>query len=400
MKSAPLARRWILLASAALLSACEGFFGTKTDTEFLDPPLGDSRPVAYVPILPAWEGLGYPSDIIAGWDELIYVADSGQQKIIAYDESGRQLGSLPVPGLTDIAQDRRLFLLAAGRKDTTINGRAYNLPALYRISLNPGGAYGLANASIVKTLVHPFYFRTGSPTSNDEAVRFTSIAVLASNRYYVTRTGLANSTTQFGGPDDAVLLFDDEDQYVSPVAITTNLGLFSDYVRRPSGIATFAQPPQSPAVNSRGDFYFLSAEPSILIKAQRIRFNQSDFGSSYDVENLPVGDTSRADGFLYSPGRFGEPADVCVAGDGSNYVFIVDAAKDSLYQFNAQGFEGVNPPSGSRSRKQVRASFGGRGSSPLQFSRPMGVSYLNRIVYVADGGNGRILRFKLTTDFE
>jgi hypothetical protein len=30
----------------------------------------------------------------------------------------------------------------------------------------------------------------------------------------------------------------------------------------------------------------------------------------------------------------------------------------------------------------------------------MAVAYFNEILYVADAGNGRILRFKLTTDFD
>ncbi len=395
----PFSMPWLLLP-LVLLVGCEGFFGTKTPTEFLDVPQYNDRSVAYVPIRPAIEGLSRPVDVIAGWDELIYVADEGSQEIISYDQAGNELGRFTVPGLGAIAQDRRLDLLATGTLDTVINGNAITLPVIYRIDLNKAGAYGLENARIKKTIVHPFYFKSSTPTSIDAQVRFRGIAPLADNRYFVTRTGVSNSPNQFGGPDDAVLLFDDDDTYLTPVAVSTSLGLFRDYFKQPYGISTLALPPQSPAVDRRGDFVFTSIAPGAALKVQYIAFFESEFGASYEVRNYVVGDTSRADRFLYEPNRWLEPVDVTVAGDGTNYIFVVDAARDSLYQFNALGFEGVNPPAGSRSNKAVLASFGGTGQELTQFNEPRGVAYLNQIVYVADAGNGRVLRFQLTTDFD
>ena len=35
-----------------------------------------------------------------------------------------------------------------------------------------------------------------------------------------------------------------------------------------------------------------------------------------------------------------------------------------------------------------------------QFNSPTAVAYKNKIVWVCDTGNGRVLRFKLTTDFQ
>ncbi|MFY8132806.1 MAG: hypothetical protein ACOVOL_06180, partial [Bacteroidia bacterium] len=39
-------------------------------------------------------------------------------------------------------------------------------------------------------------------------------------------------------------------------------------------------------------------------------------------------------------------------------------------------------------------------SGPAQFRNPEGVAYFKRVLYVADTGNGRIVRFKLSTDLE
>ncbi|TAE54992.1 MAG: hypothetical protein EAZ89_06135 [Bacteroidetes bacterium] len=393
-------RNLLFISPLLLLFGCDGFFGRKTDTEFLDVPVADSRPVAYVPIQPAWDGLSSPGDVIAGWDELIYVADRGTEEIISFDQAGNELGRFAVPGLYAIAQDRSLDILATGTRDTLISGTTFTLPAIYRIDLNKSGDYGLAQARITKVVVHPFYFRSSTPTSSDVAVRFTSIAPLADNSYYVSRTGPSNGSNQFGGPDDAVLTFNSSDTYISPVSISTNLGLFRDYIRQPSAVVSYAQPPQSPAVNSRGDFYFASLTSSAQLKVQSIRLEETAFGASFVAVNLPAGDTSKADGFLYTPNRFRQPSDVTLSGDGSNYLFVTDIATDSLYQFNALGYEGVNPPAGATSRKAIRVSFGGTGEGLTQFRDPSGVAWLNKIIYVADAGNGRILRFKLTTDFD
>ena len=111
-------------------------------------------------------------------------------------------------------------------------------------------------------------------------------------------------------------------------------------------------------------------------------------------------DTSKASRFLYLPNRFITPEDVYIAPDFSGYIFIVDSGTDSLYQFTQKGFEGVNPPATSVEKKQLLASFGGGGSGPFQFIDPSGVCYFEEVVYVADKGNNRICRYKLSTDLE
>lgn len=115
---------------------------------------------------------------------------------------------------------------------------------------------------------------------------------------------------------------------------------------------------------------------------------------------LAAFDLTKADRFLYEPGRFEAPADVYVAPDFTGYIFVVDSELDSLYQFTRRGYEGVNPPPGSTTTKQIIASFGGAGDGPFNFNEPSGVAYLRRVVYVADKGNGRICRYTLSTDLE
>ncbi|MEM9984161.1 MAG: hypothetical protein AAF804_03610, partial [Bacteroidota bacterium] len=385
------------------LSGCEGFFGTRTSIDFLDEPTFDERQVAYVPIQPVWDGIGYPIDVIAGYDELIYVADSVSSEIISFDQAGNETGRFFVPGLQAIAQDRQLNLYATGTKDTTIDGVDFTLAALYRVDLNRGGAYGLNQARIDTAIVHPFYFRISSPVLSDQDVRFLGLATRGNGDLFMVRSGPSNIPNQFGGPDDAVLSVTNQNgqlQSPRPLRISTELGVFSDYFQAPRAITTRSQAPQTPGSRSDNGFYFTSASPSVALGVQSILRIEDVGGVTYRQEQLASPDTSKADGILYEAQRFSSPADITIAGDETGYVFVVDAAKDSLYQFNGQGFEGVEAPQGSRSDKFIKVSFGGTGQDLTQFNQPRGVAYLNRLLYVADAGNGRILRFQLTTDFD
>ena len=276
-----------LLAFAAALSfiSCEGYFGTKTDLGFIDVPNYSVRDIAYVPIQPAFTGFVHPSDLCIGFDELLYVVDEATEEIICLNESGVEQGRLTIPGVTTVRQDRRLDLLAIGRHDTTINGVAYSLACLYRIhQIGPNGEYGLPYAEVVHKTVHPFYFKNTFSTS-DAQVQFGQVAVLANNqseknnRYYLTRTGpSSNNANQ--GPDDAVILFDNEDLYVSPIFVTTSSGLYTNYFQDPRGLVSFAQPPQYTAAVG-DDFWFTSMDPNQALQVQHMTFVETEFGADY-----------------------------------------------------------------------------------------------------------------------
>ncbi|MGB0850060.1 MAG: hypothetical protein ACPGTP_02335 [Bacteroidia bacterium] len=381
------------------MSSCEGFFGKKTSTDFIEVPTYSPREVAYVPVQPSLNDFISPVDIIAGFDELIYVVDAATEEIVSLDESGRELGRLKVRGVKSVAQNRRLDLLAIGNAEVERNGNTLDFTCIYKIDLHGvGGAFGLENAQVVDTIVHPFYFKS-TYSSSDSAVAFNKIAILEDNKFYVTRTGVDNNPQKFGGPDDAILLFSEDGTYLTPVSVNTPNGLFRDYFKKPIGISSFVQPPQISAFGP-DHFIYSSVSPSTSIKVQVIDYIETDFGANYEPRILFESDTTVADGNLTTPNKFGEPVSVLVTGDGTNFVFVVDQAKDSLYQFTITGLEGVKPPAGAASSKYQMASFGGTGAGLSQFNMPSSVAYKNRIVWVCDTGNGRVLRFKLTTDFQ
>ncbi len=388
----------ILLALVVLsaLVSCDGFFGTKTDLDFIDTPEFQIRDISYVPIQPALTNFVRPVDITTGFDELIYVIDEATEEVISLDESGRELGRFSVQGARSIVQDRRLDLLVIGTKTDTISGKAFDLTCIYRIDLHgSNGGYGIRNARITNEIVHPFYFKT-TFSDDDPFVLFNRIGVLANNDYYVTRNGVTSSV--FYGPDDAILLFNKDDEFVTPVAVSVRGSLIRDYFEKPFGIVTTIQPPQISA-NGNNDFLYSSIDEQRVIKVQYIEYVETEFGATYEPRAMPTSE-DEADGFLTFPFRFDDPKGLSLAGDGTNHIFVTDSKKDSLYLFSLNGFEGVKPPPGYSTNKYINVSFGGTGTGLTQFNEPSGIAYKNSVVYIADAGNGRVLRFKLTTDFD
>lgn len=383
-----------------IIASCEKPFGDKTSLDFIDVPNYEEQPIAFVPILPELKAASNPVDILVGYDDLLYVADAGSQKIMCFDLSGRKIAERSVQGVKAIAMDRSLELIALGSKDTVINTVRYTLDAIYRFKLISPTGYGIDVATLTKTIVHPFYFKT-SFTTSDTAVHLRGISIMADNQYYVTRSGPSTNTGQVGGPDDAVLIFNQNDKFISTVNVTTEAGLISNYFTKPFAISSMAKPPQTTAVKQGGDFLYTSIAPNSSIKVQYISFVSSEFGASYVLNQSLAGqDTTKANGFLYTPNRFTQPQGVTIAGDGSNYIFVSDTQRDSVYLFTLTGLEGVPPPPGNLQPKNIKVSFGGRGAGPKQFRGPSALAYHQQILYVCDPGNSRILRFKLSTDFD
>ncbi len=433
-------RRASLFALALLLAGCD-VFGSKddpiTDEIFeageTDPTLIDD--VGYVALSPFFTrtlagSFDGPLDVFAGYDRFLYVADSlglhvldlaGRPQALVDQVAGQPLRFHPRaragdPALVSscLAQDRRLDVYVCARRDTTIDGRAWDLPVIYRIR-------GLTTGTpdVQDIIWHPFddrsrrdqvRFRNPTDELRDEDVAFTGVGIFPDNRVYVARRGSVN--TRADGlpptvvPQNGLLLFlatGENTEYLNALGAATP-SLVSAV--GPTDIITFVLPneQQSPPPDSR-DFFLAQAPaggpaPFGVLSVQVV---ESSLGIEYrpDIEKLAQVEIPDAgDGFLYEEFKFERPADLAYAADGTGYLFVVDAGKDSLFVFNPNGVEGVRPPAGETGTRPVRVSFGGEGGGPRQFRDPQGVTYFDRTVYVADTGNDRIARFRLNTDFE
>jgi hypothetical protein len=244
-------------------------------------------------------------------------------------------------------------------------------------------------------VLHPFYFKN-SFSSSDAIVRFTDVAIIGSNlpaennSYYLSRTGISANNAGFG-PDNAVLKFTKEHQWVSTVPVTASGATYNDYFKGPRALAGFTQPPQLTATNSP-DFWVLNQNEDQEIQVQHIQFVEGPFGALYEPVFYSTTDPEST-GYLQWPKRFKNPVDLCFAGDGSRFLFVVDAGVDSIYQFTSSGLEGVPPPPASTRETNAIATIGG-------FSDLRAAAYFDKILYTADAQTGTIQRFKMTLDFD
>jgi hypothetical protein len=305
-----------------------------------------------------------------------------------------------------VVQDRRLHVYVAARRDTTIGDRTWDLPVVYRYS-----GVSVGNPRTEDIIWHPFdddsrKFARPDPVSTDEEVQFTGIAPLHDNRVYISRRGPVNFTNSSVLPHNAIMEFS-ADGINTQTILTLHPTIPSlRSAVSPSDVISYFQPPQQGDLG-RNDAFILAQAPDdnseVIFGVLGIRTAIARDGLIFvpDLDLIrPAGDPDNGDGFLYEEFKFERPVDLTFAGDGTNYIFVLDAAKDSLFIFTGNGIEGVAPAPGSGITTPVVVSFGGTGGGALQFNNPNGVAYADEIVYVADTGNGRISRFRLNTDFE
>lgn len=417
----------IVLTFLSLLinSGCDEFLGTKGDDitdEIFEEGKQDPNTVvdevAYAALLPFWDDFNSPTDVFVGYDELVYVTDS--QGLHVLDRAGRKYDVIDIEGgATSVTQDRLLNVYVTGRYDTVITAVdseiVWNLPAVYKIK----NANGAGSIEITDVLVHPFMDNSRANTNsqqfrldrsrndNEELVELTSVAVLSNNDIYISRRGPRNRTGEAIAQDNTVLIFseDNDGKMVNTSQIRvlspSNPSLLSGISI--TDITTLIGPPQRENISDDLSFIITQGSPERDIPFRVIWVNAIETidGLEYrSNSSLLTRDTTRAESFMYDQYKFVNPTGVAFSADANGYVFVVDAGTDSLYMFQSNGFEGINPPPASAATKAINVSFGGTGSGPRQFMSPGGVAYFQEIVYVADTGNNRIARYKLTTDFE
>ena len=343
-------RDFILIASVVFAWACGGEkFPLPQQPDDADGTVVASD-TTYLQLQPVWEAetgynLNQPQDILLGREPLIYIADTGNDRILMLDLAGNILGqSQPVDNPIALTQDSKLNLLIVTDSNK-----------IYRINL-VAVQHQIANAP-----VELVFHEVDNPDR-----RYTGIAaslVTLQNRasigYYATATGNESR-------DNQVLIFPENFDVRVPPAVNlepNGLGMLS--AASPSGTTTLR--------DFSADFIFcMVGENSFKVQW----LTPGEFGFMARL-NPAQGDFD-----LLEPGKFSQPQDVTVDPEGN--IYVVDADLDSLFKFSAAGDE--------------QQSFGGTGSGEKQFNHPQGVAFFNRTLYVADTGNNRIVRFKLSTD--
>ena len=156
-----------------------------------------------------------------------------------------------------------------------------------------------------------------------------------------------------------------KDSLIGRVALLdpTSTGILS--VNKVSSVKSFNKKNYDIVITLVGDNSF---------KTQWFRYLESQEFTGYENNLTPAASD------LMTPGFFTKPQGSEI--DPSGNIYVAESSRDSVYKFNSFGDKLIG--------------FGG----PSVFSEPYAVAYFDKIVYVADRGNNRILRFILSTDVQ
>ena len=208
---------------------------------------------------------------------------------------------------------------------------------------------------------------------NRPELEYTGACAFYNNIFYVSRKGPNN-----GGiidPDNSMLLF-------SPKKLIDGVSEGDTLLGRVPNIDPLGQGPVSAYdISSLTSFDNQSIDIIVTLtggtsfKANWLHYLVTPTDQKYVSNFSPSSGAG-----LVIPNRFEVPEGSAL--DNSGNIYIADVAKDSVFKFNSFGDE-LN-------------SFGG----PDVFDQPHSVAYFDKILYVADTGNDRILRFILSTEIQ
>jgi hypothetical protein len=358
------ARLWLGLVLIAMIPLALGC-GDKFDVSQLTASEGNANitgDTVYIPVNPAWTGFNKPQDMIIGREPFVYVADTYNDRIVMLNLNGNILGTRQIKRPVALAQDYKLNLIVCGELDTVINGQSESFGAVYKLNL-VAADHQINNAPMTRLL----------PRASDIKYperRYTAVTVFFNNTFYVARTGPAN--TNFVDPDNSILYFIPKELYGGGEGDTL-IGRVANIDPVSSGLVSANQISSLTSFNRKNIDFIETLTGNNSLKVQWLTYVVTPVSSNYEARLTPSDG-----GALMQPNRFSQPEGSCL--DDAGYIYIADAQKDSVFKFTPLGDE--------------LQSFGG----PDIFNEPYSVAYFDKILYVVDSGNNRILRFILSTD--
>jgi hypothetical protein len=357
-------RKYILILGLfIILSGC----GRKIKLPTNLPELGGGAlDTTYVPIEPdrPWVEAGgipfnHPQDIHVGFDGYIYLADTDNDRIVKLDQAGDfidQYGGVKHP--SSVSQDRLFRLLATG--DSIIYKKGTQDGDFISIYIGPTmyDSFAVVIFDTVNTdtgiIIIPkdTLYRVDTLVTNYEGIAPNPLPLSGYAEYYAcdfTRSEI----TRF-------LFYEPSTLYYLGPAIPNGYELGK--TAYPLGIFTYLTPTGFNLIFCQSlDYYSVQLLDGRNFSPVIPRTDSSD---------------------IYWQGTFGLAEDVAV--DEYGNIFVVDSERNSVFKFSGNGVKIL--------------SFGSQGVGAKEFRNPRGIAYSNKIVYVADTGNNRILRFMLSTD--
>ncbi len=321
-----------------------------TDTTFSD--------TTYVQQSPDFTGFNQPEDIIVGNEPLLYISDTKNNRVVQMDISGGQIGQLYFLNPRSLAQDRNFDLLVIADSVTSLND---TINVVYRVKLvQAGGIITFAEKIPLFSSDHP------TPISSRRR-KFSGVSTYNDNSLLISRIGPDN--TSLIDPDNAIIKVLGNNSLQS-------YEIYSGFQTAGNGIYSINQTSSLKTItNSNPNFIFTRNTEDFGFKVQW--FEYDNVNGTFDPKFSPE---TNADIVRL---QLGTPQDVTL--DNNQNVYVIDSQRDSLYKFSNSG----------RLRSE---SFGGPGSGVNKLNSPKSVAWFNKVLYIADTGNNRIVRFKLSTD--
>ena len=333
---------------------------------------------SYLQVNPLWttaDGITFnrPHDVYIGYDRFVYICDTKNNRVVKFAEDGTFIESDSVINPVAITQDRGLDLLVVAgdfyttKPDTIFAGtdsaRIVLDSTIYGNAIYRKRHFGNAGFQVVWRADSP-YWSTYDPLQQRDIwheAEFWGIAASTetSKEYFLADFWIGR-----------IIRFNSEDEPVPPDLIGEGVGVGKT---------------QYPM-----DLYFYSiAGQNYLAYAQ-------------GIANLGVQIVSPVNGApLFTAGEEGLPPLIRTSARGakqvavderSNFYVLLQAidndlgARHMLYKYDRNG--------------QRLLEFGTDGSGERQFRNPRGLAYSNGILYIADTGNNRIVRYQLATDIQ
>jgi len=311
-----------------------------------------------------------PGDIYIGADNFLYLADTGNDRIVMMDLGGGIMGySKPIPHPEAITQNDSLALLIVNKTNR-----------IYKIDLVKH------QHQINQATVEVVFEMSSEPTR-----QFTGISVHNGFEYYVTVVDSTVSPVL-----SQIYDFYGNNVWKGPLPLYSNgSGLFSALI--PTGITSLREQylDISSKENTLGFIFCQSGSypPANLFNYYKVQYITTTLFEGQEVLT-PKTDLSGTpeENYLYYFNKFYLPEDVAL--DYSGNIFVVDAGSPDgehlpgFYRFGPTG--------------QQQQAVVGYGSGDYQFKTPKGIAVTrnsdNQTVYVSDTGNNRILQFKLSRD--
>jgi DNA-binding beta-propeller fold protein YncE len=331
---------------------------------------------AYVQVNPTWtaaDGMPFnrPYDVCIGYDQFVYVCDTKNNRVVKLAEDGTFIESDSVVNPVSITQDRGLDLLVvAGDFFTTKLDTIFTGTGSMRIVLDStiyGNAiyrkrhFGNAGFQVAWRADSPYYpMPVHSGTFWQEAEFWGIAASTETNKEYF----LADFWV------GRILKFDSQDRPVTP-----------DLVGPGVGVGMTSYPMDVYFYTIAGKNYLAFAQGHGNLGAQVVSPINGNPLFTISEEGLPplVRFSSRG------------PKQIAVDELSNFYVLLKATDPDLgthhlLYKYDRTG--------------EKLLEFGTEGSGERQFRGPRGLAYNNGILYIADTGNNRIVRYQLATDIQ